>query len=490
MAVPQTLSDLLAYGIQRTPDGRFFLPESSFSANQPVLGDDGRYAYGYTVHPEDGYSQTTNYYDTLDQAQAAESLSDAPRGFISYNSPSHQWGALYNTNGMSADDMAALKAQKLGDQYGFFLDPNRLGFTDQTVAGGDSTKPNESGAWQLLSILAPALGAVGSFGLDQIASSSVGAAGVGADATGAAAATAGNVAADSAAPAATDATTSATADTSTLAGSQGSTQLSGSGGMDNYFEDYVTDPNTGDVYSANSGADVSGGVDQYGNPTSGNLNFQGGNTNDFYNPSAVDASGNPLPTNYLSDAQKILSLLKAGAGAAGGKTLGQSILGQVGSDPLSAAFSATPFLLALNEANKQGGDINDVLGRLRGLESSVSGNTSPYMNAILNPYDQETGTGRAALVQDQGLRGIRGSSFGDQALNSYDYTRGLGRGDIASKALLGSTALQGNLIGSELDAITKRNTNRNLLLGAGLSASGKLFQPQQDPFNLKSLLGL
>jgi hypothetical protein len=263
------------------------------------------------------------------------------------------------------------------------------------------------------------------------------------------------------------------------------------GNTDNYFGDYLTDPNTGDVVSSDGT-----GVDQYGNPTGqyADSTFTGDTANTGYNYES-DPSYLPLAQKF---GPAIAKGILGGAGkggvlgalGAGKQTLGQSILGQLGSDPLSAAFSATPFLLALHEANKQGGDINDTIGRMRSLEDSVSGNASPYMNALLNPYDQQTGTGRAALLQDQGLRGIRGSSFGDQSLNSYDYTRDLGRGDIASKALLGSAGLQGNLMNSELGAINARNTNRNLLLGAGLSASGRLFQPEKDPFNLNTLLGL
>ena len=280
--------------------------------------------------------------------------------------------------------------------------------------------------------------------------------------------------------------------TGSLYGGTGSDTLAG-GSTENYFGDYLTDPETGDVYSGGSSFDGSG-VDQFGNPSgefkdTGSLSSAG--SGDFFNTSmASDPTYLDLAKKYGTNIAKFI-MGKLGGGAGDGKqSLGRSILGQFGSDPLGSAFSAAPFLLALAEANRQGGDIDQTIGRLRELEGSVSGNASPYMNAVLNPYDKETVTGRAALLQDQGLRGVRGSSFGDQGLNSYDYTRGVGRGDIASKALLGSTALQGNLIGSELDAITKRNTNRNLLLGAGLSASGRLFQPEQDPFNLSTLLGL
>jgi hypothetical protein len=84
------------------------------------------------------------------------------------------------------------------------------------------------------------------------------------------------------------------------------------------------------------------------------------------------------------------------------------------------------------------------------------------------------------MMQDQQLRGVRGSSFGNNDITNYDYMRSLGRGDLFNRANVATAGLEGNLI-------NQRNTNRNLLLGAGLNASGRMFQPQSDPFGLENL---
>lgn len=178
-------------------------------------------------------------------------------------------------------------------------------------------------------------------------------------------------------------------------------------------------------------------------------------------------------SNGLSALQKLLTGSGSGGGLGGGGSLGSGILGQFGSDPLGAAFNMTPFLLASGLAAKQSGDLNGVLDGI---------NSAGYTKSILDPYDMETGATRAGMVNDQGLRGVAGSSFGDQSLNNFDYTRALGRGDLASKAGLASASLTGSLI-------NQRNTNTNMLLGAGLNASAGLFKPQSDPFNLRALLG-
>lgn len=169
-----------------------------------------------------------------------------------------------------------------------------------------------------------------------------------------------------------------------------------------------------------------------------------------------------------------LRSLLGGGNASGGGTAGRGILDGILNDPLGAAFNASPFLLALMEANRQSGDLNSVINKING---------ESYTRSVLNPYDMDTGIGRANMLQDQGLRGVRGSSFGNNDLTNYDYMRSLGRGDLANRANLASAGLEGNLI-------NQRNTNRNLLLGAGLNASARLFSPPADPFGLNRLSGL
>ena len=170
-------------------------------------------------------------------------------------------------------------------------------------------------------------------------------------------------------------------------------------------------------------------------------------------------------SKYGSQAANGLRSLFGGNASGGGTS-------PVGFDFGQAAFNSTPFLLALAESDRQSDDIDDVLRKING---------PAYTNAVVNPYDLETGTGRTALMEDQQARGVRGSSFGQQSLNNYDYMRGLGRGDLVSRATMAP-------INMELNAINQRNLSRNLLLGAGLNASGRLFAgPEADPFGLKRL---
>jgi len=181
-------------------------------------------------------------------------------------------------------------------------------------------------------------------------------------------------------------------------------------------------------------------------------------------------------------AAALKSLMNKGGGNTinfGPGSNGGGLLDGIANDPLGAAFSATPFLLALTEANKQGKDIDQVLNEFRGNESG-------YMQSVLRPYDMDTAAKRTELLTGLGERGVSGSSFGNQQLGNFDYLRDVGRGDLTARAKVSTFA-------PTLDAITKRNTNRNMLLGAGLNASGRLFQPQQSPldlFGLRNLVGV
>lgn len=246
----------------------------------------------------------------------------------------------------------------------------------------------------------------------------------------------------------------------------------------------------------------------------------------------------------------------------GGNSTGRSILNGIGSDPLGAAFNMTPFLLALQQARQQGKDIDASIGDMRGLIpqyidnannsrnvfssldtglaqlsqkttgdydnllGEVTGNESNYVRSQINPLLQAQATGYGNMLESQGARGIRGSSFGDQALTNYGVDTGRGIADATAKALEGSYGLRSGIVGARdtaasrslgmrgqnqgavnasnlasingqsgmFDSILKaqnmRNTNKNMLLGAGLAASGKLFSPvDNDPFGIKRLMG-
>lgn len=272
-----------------------------------------------------------------------------------------------------------------------------------------------------------------------------------------------------------------------------------------FFDDYVL--NDGWANVGDSGGDTSYLTNNFGDGSLGDqfpdTTINTANIGDFIK-SAIQ-NGN------LDQVQKLLGLAgtakslfggssggtSASLGGAG-KSLGGSILDGIFGDGTSstgmgglgtAAFNSLPFVLALQQANSQSGDVQPYIDKLNSLGDQFAGNQSAFIKSLTDPYDQSTATGRGQLQQSLGLRGVSGSSFGDQALNTYDFTRDTGRADLVGKATTTGVGAEGQLLGTALDAINKRNLNKNALLGAGLSASGRLFQPANDPFNIKALLG-
>lgn len=230
------------------------------------------------------------------------------------------------------------------------------------------------------------------------------------------------------------------------------------------------------------GMDTGGGFDP-----GGNLYSPPNETGAFdmdASKGVFDSNGNPIYKSPFDLGGMLkqygaqgLSALKglysAGAGGTSASKGGSALSSFLG-NPAETAFNSAPFLLALAESNRQSGDLNGVIDKING---------QGYTQAVLNPYDMDTGMGKTNMLQDLSLRGVSGSSFGNQQLGNYDYMRALGRGDLASKAQLSAAGLEGSLINT-------KNTNRNMLLGAGLNASAKLFSPQSDPFGLQFLRGL
>lgn len=140
---------------------------------------------------------------------------------------------------------------------------------------------------------------------------------------------------------------------------------------------------------------------------------------------------------------------------------------------LGTVGNLSPALLAGYLGNSQRQDVMGQVGRLNDLAGSLNG--PAFMQSITNPYDLQTGQGRTALSQSLQQRGVGGSSFGNQQLGNYDYQRGLGRGDLATRAGTAVAGTQGQLYSNALHGMVGANAAYNNLLGAGLGASGSLF---------------
>lgn len=76
----------------------------------------------------------------------------------------------------------------------------------------------------------------------------------------------------------------------------------------------------------------------------------------------------------------------------------------------------------------------EIMGNLRGTRSRYEGNQSAYMQSRINPVEQEYATRQGGLERSIGLRGIAGSSFGDQAMTNFATEKQRGIGDVRAQA--------------------------------------------------------
>ena len=142
---------------------------------------------------------------------------------------------------------------------------------------------------------------------------------------------------------------------------------------------------------------------------------------------------------------------------------------------LDAAGNLLPAAGGAYLGNKQRQDAMGQVGKINELGDSLGAQSGAYLRSITDPYDQQTGLGRTSLSNALSQRGVGGSSFGNQQLENFDYMRGLGRGDVLTRGQVGIAGTQGNLYGNALTGINQANQNYNNILGAGLGASGSLF---------------
>lgn len=258
-----------------------------------------------------------------------------------------------------------------------------------------------------------------------------------------------------------------------LAGGEGTSSLSGEG-----MWDFLDEGALYDEWSPAAVGDSYGGS-EYFDPAWAD-EWSPAAVGDAYGGASMGSSGGVM--EYLKGAGLIKSLL-----GGGGASAGRGILNGITGDPASAAFNSLPFLLALTEANRQENTVAPILARTSALSDSIS--PDAVRSAALGPYNRETSSGLDRLTSSLTSRGVMGSSFGDSSIADYKTSRDVGAGELGTKAALGAVGTSGALLDQILRGTNAMNANRNLMLGAGLNASGRLFEPQRDPFGLRNLLG-
>jgi len=225
-----------------------------------------------------------------------------------------------------------------------------------------------------------------------------------------------------------------------------------------------------------AGFDLGGGltVDEYGNVVGGNDALWGPGSpgsGDFFSggASGVDFPGNPYANGggFWSGAGNVLSSLGDGLGG-----LWNSISGMLPSG--DTATRLLPGLMALGYAARQPGidvgPLNSVLGQLGGNQDAI-------VRAATDPVQRNLAAGYGDLLQSQGLRGIRGSSFGDTAIKDYLATGSDTLANAGARAAQGSLALQGDLAANIAKLKNEGQQIKNSLYGRAFDVLGRGLNP-------------
>jgi hypothetical protein len=162
-----------------------------------------------------------------------------------------------------------------------------------------------------------------------------------------------------------------------------------------------------------------------------------------------------------SGLQNLLQSLQQGLGTgvgSGGATVGSTI----------------PGLLALAYAAQQPGADTS---QLQSVYNAAGSNQGGFVQAAQAPLLQSQAAGYGDLVQNQGLRGVLGSSFGDTDIANYLSTTGQGIANAGINATQGSLALQGNLAGQISQLGLQNQQIQNNLYGTAFNVLGRGLNP-------------
>jgi len=101
------------------------------------------------------------------------------------------------------------------------------------------------------------------------------------------------------------------------------------------------------------------------------------------------------------------------------------------------ADNQSPF----NYSSQVGQTMDTALKNYQDLYSQIGNNQTGYVNAQIAPTQQANAIGYGNLLQDQGLRGVRGSSFGNQDISAFSNNANTSVANQTANALQNSYGL-------------------------------------------------
>lgn len=225
--------------------------------------------------------------------------------------------------------------------------------------------------------------------------------------------------------------------------------------------------------------DVAAGTAAGGAATGvGDLGLDSGVTAGAFSPATdagVVATGAPAIDPITGQAAAsgggnlLSNLLGGGSGSGGGLS---GLLGGLG----SAIGNTAPGLAALNYA-RQNQPIDT--SQLNSVFNQSAANAPLFTQASIAPAQQAQAQGYGDLLQSQGQRGIRGSSFGNTDISNFLNSTNTNIGNIGANAAAQALGLQGALAGNIAQLNAQSQLMRNNLYGRAFDLLGRGLGAQQ-----------
>jgi hypothetical protein len=143
---------------------------------------------------------------------------------------------------------------------------------------------------------------------------------------------------------------------------------------------------------------------------------------------------------------------------------------------------------ALQQTNALYGDIGDATKRYTTLTDDLRnrflGNEGELVNARVAPMQDEFARRQGDLQQSLGLRGLSGSSFGDQSLDSLAATAGREIGNAKALAIADVGQFENSLNSEELNNFNNAAMQRAQMTGESIEVAKARLAQELGSFNL------
>ena len=125
-----------------------------------------------------------------------------------------------------------------------------------------------------------------------------------------------------------------------------------------------------------------------------------------------------------------------------------------------------------------------VLGNLASTRQGLEGNQGAFMQARLNPLQEQIASRQGELQRGLGLRGLGGSSFGQQSLTNFATDAGRALGDAGALATQESLGALTGVDSQTMNALNQQAQMMSQLYGIPIEVAKQRLEQELQSFGL------